>query len=551
MLNPTCARIVGGPGSGKTTRLMEIIEMVQSRMSIDPMQIGFVSFTRNARNEAAKRAGDKFGVSQSNLEKHGWFRTLHSTAYRCMGVAPGELITGCVADQDWLRNAVDDDKVRIQGASQNDDGLLTPYDSSDAGRALALWDSARNRMVPLEKVWSHAADVDMRTPTFDECASVVYLYEDSKRRDGRIDFCDLLMRFAGKRWSGNHASPFDDVDPHGEVPHLPVWIHDEMQDCSLLTSLVFTRLIRNSTWVYLAGDLNQENYSWAGANGDIFANWPVAKEDFLPMSHRCDKAILDVGKHIIRDPRLVNFNPKNEGGKVLRDIDIEQALASLDPREDCLVLARTNEYVRQITNMLDDAGIPWKPTKSGDGPKAPARAVGVQALIELRKGKPISADAVWRLTQLIPSKVGSEQLLERGTKEQWKDEEYRKQHSHELWGLSVLDMIGATDKLKELIASGQYVELLEKNAQRMTVSAQKYGTDAVVNPTIRVGTAHSSKGGEADHVVLINKIPYPTAQSVETEKGMAEERRVWYVSATRARHKLTIAEGGGEVFYEL
>lgn len=982
---PTCARIVGGPGSGKTTRLLEIIDQVIGRLGIDQMQVGFVSFTRAARREAAARAGHKFDIPPQTLEREGWFRTLHSICYRMLGVAKGELISGSKDDTHWLRNAINDSGVSISN-SENDDAMAMPSDHSLAGKALALWDAARNRLVPVEAMWEKSHLYDERTPNLWYVKSIINLYEQAKKKDGRIDFGDLLMMFAGRQWTGNHDSPFEECEPHGEDPRLPVWIHDECQDTSFLASLVFGRMIRNSTWVYLAGDHHQclaaksivqtnkgpmtikeivdqkvnakvlsynektgrtewkrivgwhksglgnrhmnkigdlhltndhqvfcpeekrympsedvllggvkviylkdgklntvlpseildcgrtpgrlihqlrgrqsaseflalrlagrvsglevsdnekygryaadcprrgrfrhrnENvqfqhaidasfsgilqtvssdkhqdgpivdsrspygvgsggmdhgrwierqspitdlvmlvqrsgeqlladgdvnslrnqvrfgqeerlfsnsrswgrfrsingnhqatrasyigvqvdrnkktifyetvhsgsfrhswndghslpilqqsvqeiqgqkalrvkgmqakktdggslsihsqascrkdidalrdmpkavrdsiqsssridgcsnvqfelpsqpncqdsqekrdaelcsersedrevycidvednhnffadgvlvhnciYEWAGADGRIFQNWDCKKEDFLPVSHRCDRNILEYGKKIIQDDRLKDFHPVNEGGEVVKENWL-QALAGVKPGDKTLILTRVNRDAGNAGKILDEACIPWRPTKGNSLWTAPAKAAGVEAIITLRDGGGIDGESVHRLMELFPVKSDGSVFFEHGAKEHYKQKETREK-SHAVVPLTMKDLseAGCTEAFCELIASGKYVNLLEKNTARIASAANKYGIAAVKNPSVRIGTCHSAKGAEEDNVILLNKIPGPTQRAILTQQGLEEERRVWYVSATRARHSLKICEDGGETFSEL
>ena len=75
--------ILGPPGTGKTTRLLEIFENALKR-GLDPRQIAFVSFTKKAAFEAMERANKKFGGI--NRETAPFISTLHSIGYNRMGL---------------------------------------------------------------------------------------------------------------------------------------------------------------------------------------------------------------------------------------------------------------------------------------------------------------------------------------------------------------------------------------------------------------------------------------------------------------------------------
>ena len=57
--------ILGPPGTGKTTTLLNLVDRVYTD-GIRPKQIGYFSFTKKAATEAATRAADKFGLDIDN-----------------------------------------------------------------------------------------------------------------------------------------------------------------------------------------------------------------------------------------------------------------------------------------------------------------------------------------------------------------------------------------------------------------------------------------------------------------------------------------------------
>ena len=74
--------ILGGPGSGKTTYLVNLIEQYLEK-GVAPQDIAFVSFTKKAISEAVNRCCNKFNLKEKDF---AYFRTIHSLAYRQIGM---------------------------------------------------------------------------------------------------------------------------------------------------------------------------------------------------------------------------------------------------------------------------------------------------------------------------------------------------------------------------------------------------------------------------------------------------------------------------------
>ena len=80
--------ILGPPGTGKTTKLLDICQQ-KKEQGIEWNKIGFFSFSKKAAREARDRAGFKFQASRDDLVN---FKTLHSFAYRHLPVEKDKLM---------------------------------------------------------------------------------------------------------------------------------------------------------------------------------------------------------------------------------------------------------------------------------------------------------------------------------------------------------------------------------------------------------------------------------------------------------------------------
>lgn len=73
---------------------------------------------------------------------------------------------------------------------------------------------------------------------------------------------------------------------------------------------------------------------------------------------------------------------------------------------------------------------------------------------------------------------------------------------------------------------------------RYLLAALRRGEKLRAKPRVRISTIHGSKGGEADHVILMTEIAQRTFR--EMQQNPDDEARCWYVGATRAKRHLTI-----------
>ena len=535
------ARVIGGAGTGKTTMMIQIMEKAMERPEVagNPYALGFSSFTRAARSEAASRAGAAWGISPNDLSGVGWFRTAHSVAYRVLGIGKGEILSGSKDDDRWVSEAVGSDVV--YSISEEEEGGVGIYTGDPvAAAALNYWSLARSLVRPLREVVE--ADQNPDAPPAGEIISRIEMYERAKRLDHRIDFTDMLCRFVGVRNVPDIGPEF--VEPEGAVPNEVVgWIFDEAQDASKLLDMACRRLLTGDSvkWAWCVGDPWQVLYSWAGASSEYFMSWDVGKnQKIMPKSWRCAAPILALGERCLKplpDYWDRGIAPADHGGEVLESENFEDDLSDLDPREDTLVIARTNRNVSRIATILEDIGMPFRRVKAKSG--AYNKDLGMGGLWRLQHGDGITGDQWGIILQMLPSKTTDGRTwLARGSKSRWSkglDATFDRVYPEDL------PQLGASEHLVAAIKSGEWGSLPD-GGTKWTAAAKRWGVEVVSEPKIRIGTIHSVKGQEADKVVLLTSIGRKIRDGEENDQDRAnEERRIEYVAVTRARRKLIVA----------
>lgn len=533
------ARLIGAAGSGKTTELLRIMEAALPKLGGDPLRLGFASFTRAARAEAVSRAAAAWNVAPSMLDGEGWFRTVHSTAKRCLGIGPGQLIGNAVADTEWISNALG---VKVSTSIDEDTGRQK-FVGGQEGAALTCWDRARATLMPLEEVVRRMRRLDDEVPDYAAVVRIADRYEMAKRVEDRLDFSDLLLRFSGYK-----LHPIDGVlrtEPEGDLPPVSAWLFDEQQDASPLLDAACKRLVSSDSvlWCYVVGDPFQAIFGFAGSSAECFLGWPAEKERTMPKSYRCPKPILDLGERCLRRMYRGYFDrkvaPADHEGRI-HDCEFDLPGNVAKPDESWLFIARTNYEASRLYASLNAAGKPCKWVTQQEG--STVRGVGLAALYALEKGQHVSGKEWARAVELLPSQnKAKEPMLERGVKTGW-----GKRHADD-WDVIFPDdlpKVGATEHLVGQIRSGKWCGLVDRG-EEWRRHAERWGPDLVANTKIRVGTIHSVKGMEADNVAMLTTIGKRVLQGREDcHDQHDEECRIAYVGVTRARRNLYIVNEG-------
>ncbi len=83
-------RLFGGPGSGKTTELLDRVEDILAQDGVTVKDLLVVSYTRAAANEVRERLAERLDVDPRSLQ--GNVCTMHAKAYELLNLSRGDVV---------------------------------------------------------------------------------------------------------------------------------------------------------------------------------------------------------------------------------------------------------------------------------------------------------------------------------------------------------------------------------------------------------------------------------------------------------------------------
>ena len=270
----TTTTIFGPPGTGKTTRLINIVQQELDR-GTPPDKIAFMSFSKKAAQEARDRAAEKLGINEQQMM---WFRTLHSFAFNQLGLNGQKVLKG--ADYNKIGELVGL-PMKSSASTNMDDGILFPVGMAIGDRYHTMMQLARVTGKSLGEVFSDDGDWRLN---YQQLKLVQQTIEDYKKTMDKIDFVDMIEQFV----------------LHGDCPLFDVLIVDEAQDLVPLQWRMIHEVMRpHAKRVYFAGDDDQCIFSWMGVDVRDFLN---ASDDkvVLDKSYRLPSQIHAMADNVVR-----------------------------------------------------------------------------------------------------------------------------------------------------------------------------------------------------------------------------------------------------------
>lgn len=584
----THARLLAGPGTGKTKSLTQHICFLIEEKSIDPELILALTFTRAAAHELRQRVQTEVGP-----ERMPRISTLHSFALRQLLKNSKKLNSlplplRIVDDWEERNIIVEDVKTLLQLAHVND---------------------AREKLNLLSADWqsllADEADWELRFPD----PAFVGLWQEHRSIYGYVLRSELVYQL--KR----ALEQIEDFEIEG--PPIQVLV-DEYQDLNRCDLAIIKSMADRGAEIYAAGDDDQSIYGFRKAHPEGIRRF---EEDYagttplgLETCIRCDRSILALGIFVAKQDYARINKPLEcmegkEAGEVallsFADQDAEaHGIARLcrhliDEHElkpnDILILLRSDrggKFSSVIARILDEAAVPVNVATEEEDPldqnagrqvlailrllANPEDHLAWRTLLESRKNHigDVGISAVYQLAKLRSAnftealKIISEDPLavapphgSRIKSEVSAIEEILSACRPEVdpdTPLEKSDLVAAVLEVIDCVMAGEKNSIRDAildDIVRVVYSADPTSFSELVRAVetsnegieqeleaekTNILTMHKAKGLTATAVIVAAAEDEYIPGRAETDVQLGDERRLLYVSLTRAKHHLFV-----------
>ena len=566
-------RLFGGPGSGKTTALLDRVEQLLEDDEVEVRDILVVSYTRAAAAEIRERLAERLDTNPRSLR--GNVCTMHAKAYDLLNLSRGDVVGESDKEEfceDYGLEFEDEyEGSRRRSARSTTLGnkviatsqwlQRTCKDVGDWYDVPFKWDKEEVRLPP--DIDDRAQTGNKYTPTWSS-------------DDDRLDIPEAIR--AWRNWKGTNdlvgfADMLERVKQRSLLPSVDYLVIDEFQDITTLQYDVYEEWRPHMERVLIAGDDDQVVYAWQGADPDLLLDEAVDEDVVLPNSYRLPSRILNaVNREVshIEKRQEKDLQPRKEGGTVealdnrsMLDVTREVRRTIEETDESVMVLFRARYQMFQFIDEFIEQGIPF--TCLTDQRMWTDRLTQyIDAVEALNEEEPIDGLQARRLADML-----ADSAFGTGERDDFFGALDDREESADVEDVSELTIDPETvrEHVPFLPDPASAADMLRKVTSFQERSVRAYFASeyrGMERGRVRVGTIHSAKGREADHVFvatdLTEKVVEQMAATVEQENKPVpgdqtftkhtspvptltdNERRVFYVGMSRARERLVLLE---------
>jgi superfamily I DNA/RNA helicase len=558
-------RLCGPPGTGKTTELSKV-RIPRAVAKYGAENVIVASHTRAAAREIGSR--------NAQLPKNN-VGTLHAICYRALGHP-----TMTQNHLDEWNEYTKDYKFTLFGKKQSlddpfDDAATDQTEGDLLSGELTI---ARAKMIPKEK-WS-----EQLNHFSDE-------WSKWKVLNDYTDFTDLIDLC------------YKDLECLEGNPK--VGIMDESQDfTNLQLSLVRKWFNGEGKHLLIAGDDDQNLYTFAGTSSDAFLNPPIDKKfmQILTQSYRVPKTVHKLANKWIKQNKTrvkKDYLPTDKEGFVENsgasfdepEYFLDTIKENIKNDESTMILASCSYMLKKFLKVLREEGIPfcnpYRKNRRDWNPLSKGRKNSVSMIDRILSFllPEHSFPPVWNYIQLsrFVDILDAKSCLKHGAKVKLSrlaknklanyelDEILKAETSHQYDAFSNLHKMKLDNRLNSYYTvlseffqdsvAEKLVEFLNKgdidyNFLSTNIMKGKYklaeflfstykqgGVEALTEtPKVIVGTIHSVKGGEAENVILSPDLSNAGYRNFQDYDMIDTVIRMFYVAMTRTSNKLLIAQ---------
>lgn len=566
------AMVLAGPGSGKTFVIVQRIYHLITSQGADPAHILVITFTRAAAMEMQERFRRLAGEESLPV----WFGTFHAVFYHILRQSAqyrGYTIITETEKRKLIRDIIYSHNRFLYLQEEDIEEILTAV--------------SRYKVREAEKTAeTEAVGPEIQKMKREDFLFLLEEYQNWLRELSKFDFDDLLREClrllqTDARCLARWQAQFHYI------------LVDEFQDISPMQYEIIRLLAAPENHLFIVGDDDQSIYGFRGANPDsmqrFLADFPKARRILLDVNFRCHGEIVQAAGRVIGEnenrisKEILSRHAEGEGLKIcsaeseekLRGVVIcalqeEQKRGKLS---ECAMICRTNMECGLWAQTLKEAGIPFTLRERPKNRFSHFVIQDICAYLALGQGKlerrhflrVMNRPVRYMKRDGFPrEKVEREELIryydgipviQGKVKRLFKDIENLAGKRVHLQIHYIRKVIGYDGYLREKYGSGKAEEFIKKgeefeafskkfiSVQDMQDYMQEYA-ETIKEPVkeqqgIQLMTIHASKGLEFQKVFLpeCNEGKMPSEQS-KTQAQIEEERRMFYVAMTRAKHGL-------------